>query len=64
MGMTAGFINMAAQIAAFVSPVLIAFVVDRSAGDYNWVFAVLIAALLVVLVVVLLLPRRILRYQR
>ncbi|WP_164857127.1 MFS transporter [Sphingomonas crocodyli] len=58
MGIAGGFINMAAQIAAFVSPLLIGFVVDQSNGNYNYVFGVLISALLMVLMMALILPRQ------
>lgn len=59
MGASAGVINMASQIAALSSPLLIGYVLEISAGDFDWVFIVFIAALLIACAVTLLLPRHV-----
>jgi sugar phosphate permease len=47
MGVTSGFINMAGQIAAFLSPIVIGFLVDAGGGGYGLTFAFLISSILV-----------------
>lgn len=46
MGVTSGFINMAGQIAAFISPLLLGFLVEKMGGDFNMNFLLLIVSLL------------------
>lgn len=46
MAVASGFINMAGQIAAFVAPVLIGFLVQASGGGFGAAFALLIVSLL------------------
>lgn len=46
MAVASGFINMAGQIAAFVAPVLIGFLVQASGGNFGSAFALLIVSLL------------------
>lgn len=58
MGVASGFINMAGQIAAFISPVLIGFLVGSSEGQYGYTFLLLVASILVSCLITLLMPRR------
>lgn len=58
MGVTGGFINMAGQIAAFLSPLLIGYLIDISNGGFGLTFAVLIGSLLASAAIVLTLPGR------
>lgn len=46
MGVTSGFINMAAQIAAFISPILIGYLIGADGGRFDHVFILLIASAL------------------
>ena len=57
MGLTTGIINTAGQIAAFVSPVLVGYLVESSGGKFDGTFAVLIGSLLVSCVAVILMTR-------
>lgn len=52
MAVASGFINMAGQIAAFVAPVLIGFLVQASGGSFGSAFALLIVSLLASAVIV------------
>jgi sugar phosphate permease len=52
MGVTGGFINMAGQIAAFISPIVIGCLVEAEGGGFALTFAFLIASILVSSVVV------------
>lgn len=56
MGVSGGFINMAGQIAAFVSPLVIGWLVAGAGGNFDNAFIFLIAALLVSCAIVLTLP--------
>ncbi len=58
MGVTAGFINMAGQIAAFSSPLFIGFLVGEAERDFDRAFMFLIASLLVSAVIVFTLSNR------
>jgi sugar phosphate permease len=53
MGVAGGFINMAGQIATFLSPVAIGFLVGMAGGGFKFAFAFLIASVLVSCIVVL-----------
>jgi sugar phosphate permease len=56
MGVASGFINMGGQTAAFISPIVIGYLVGASGGKYGHAFTFLIAALLVSCAMVLTLP--------
>lgn len=56
IGVASGFINMAGQIAAFISPMLIGLLVQIMGGDYLLVFILLIVALAVSLLIILTIP--------
>lgn len=58
MGVASGFINMAGQLAALVSPVLIGFLVSRSGGSFRLTFALLVASLIVSCAIVLTIRMR------
>jgi MFS family permease len=58
MGVTGGFINMAGQIAAFLTPIVIGYLIDRSHGGFAPTFALLIISLIVSSAIVLSLPAR------
>lgn len=58
MGVTGGFINMAGQIAAFLSPIAIGYLIDLSKGGFGLTFALLIASLIISSAIVLTLPAR------
>lgn len=58
MGITSGFINMAGQIAAFLSPIVIGFLVAAAGGGYALTFAFLIASILVSSAIVLTMSER------
>lgn len=57
MGVTSGLINMAGQLAAFVSPLVMGVIVQASGGSYDIALSVLVLALLVSAVIVLTIPR-------
>jgi nitrate/nitrite transporter NarK len=59
MGVTSGVINMAGQIAAFLSPVLVGYLVGAAKGKYNFAFMLLIGSLLVSCVIVFTLPSKV-----
>ncbi|MFV3074933.1 MFS transporter [Niveispirillum fermenti] len=56
MGVTSGFINMAGQIAAFISPLMLGFLVEAMGGDFNMTFLLLIVSLLISAMIALTLP--------
>lgn len=56
MGVIGGFINMAGQIAAFISPLVVGYLVGASGGDFDRAFIFLISALLMSCVFAFLLP--------
>jgi sugar phosphate permease len=57
MGVTSGFINMAGQLAAFVTPILIGYLIEATGGSFDRVFVLLIAAALASSAIALTLPR-------
>ncbi len=57
MGVLTGLINMAGQIAAFLSPMLVGYLVGEAGGSFGTTFALLIGAILVSFLFVLTLPR-------
>jgi len=57
MGVISGLINMAGQIAAFVSPILVGFLVGLAGGSFSTTFALIIGSLLVSCALVFTLPR-------
>jgi ACS family glucarate transporter-like MFS transporter len=59
MGVASGFINTAGQIAAFISPIAIGYLVGISDGGFGLTFALLVTSLLASCVVVLTIPARI-----
>jgi sugar phosphate permease len=56
LGVVSGFINMAGQIAAFVSPLLFGYTIEATGGNFDLTFTLLIVFLLVSSVVVFTLP--------
>jgi sugar phosphate permease len=56
MGVTSGVINMAGQIAAFLSPIIVGYLVGADKGKYNFAFMLLIGSLLVSCAIVFTLP--------
>ncbi|RVT93514.1 MFS transporter [Sphingomonas crocodyli] len=59
MGVTGGFINMAGQLAAFLSPLAIGYLLDMSSGGFGMTFALMIGSLIVSSIIVLSLPSRV-----
>lgn len=59
MGTASGFINMAGQIAAFISPLLIGFLVGNSGGKFDQTFALLIISILASCALVFTIPKRV-----
>ena len=57
MGVVTGFINMAGQIAAFLSPILVGYLVGAAGGSFGSAFTLLIGSILLSCVLVLSLPR-------
>lgn len=57
MGVASGFINMAGQLAAFVSPLLTGIIVEASGGSYDVALTFLVLALLLSAGIVLTIPR-------
>lgn len=51
-GITSGLINMAGQIAAFISPIVIGFLVEAAGGSFAPTFAFLIVSILVSSIIV------------
>jgi MFS family permease len=58
MGVASGFINTAGQIAAFLSPIAVGYLVEISDGGFGLTFALLVASLLASCAVVLTIPAR------
>lgn len=58
MGVASGVINMAGQVAAFIAPILIGYLVTEAGGKYVHGFILLIAALLISCVIVFTVPAR------
>lgn len=58
MGVVSGVINMAGQIAAFVSPVAIGYLVGMTGGGFGATFSLLIMSIIISFAVVLTLPRK------
>lgn len=58
MGVTSGVINMAGQIAATVSPLLVGFLVGSAGGSFAMTFAMLIACTIVSAAIILSIRRR------
>jgi sugar phosphate permease len=56
MGVASGFINMGGQVAAFLSPICVGYLVGAAGGDYDHSFELMIVCLVVSCVVVLTLP--------
>jgi nitrate/nitrite transporter NarK len=63
MGVTSGFINMAGQIAAFISPIVVGYLVEAAGGNYNLSFMFLIVSLLVSCAIVFTLPSKLPRHH-
>jgi len=63
MGVTSGFINMAGQIAAFVSPVFIGYLVGAAGGKYDHTFIFFVVSLLVSCGIVFTLPSKLQLHQ-
>ena len=59
MGIASGIINMAGQIAAFVSPICVGSLVQMSGGHFTTTFLFLIAAVLSSAIAILTLPRNV-----
>lgn len=59
MGVTSGFINMAGQVAAFISPLLIGYLVGAAGGEFNLAFAALIGSVLASCAIAFTLPDRV-----
>ena len=58
MGLASGAINTAGQIAAFISPLILGFIVDAAKGDYKWAFLLLVTSLVVSSAIALALPSK------
>ena len=58
MGITSGFINMAAQIAAFISPLCVGYLVGISGGKFSLTFEFMIASIFVSCAIIFTLPNK------
>jgi sugar phosphate permease len=58
MGVATGFINMAGQIAAFLSPMLVGYLIGASGGSFVSAFALIIGSILLSCALVFTLPGR------
>lgn len=58
MGVTSGVINTAGQLAAFISPITVGYLVQSTGGHFGLTFGFLIVALLLVCAITLTLPSR------
>lgn len=58
MGVVTGLINMAGQIAAFLSPILVGYLVSASGGSFQSAFTLLVGSILISCVLVFALPGR------
>jgi sugar phosphate permease len=56
MGVASGFINMGGQIAAFIAPLSIGYLVDAKGGNFDLAFTFLIASVIVSCALVFTLP--------
>lgn len=56
MGVASGFINMAGQIAAFISPLCIGYLIDTTGGSFQTTFILLMGAILTSTLIVLTVP--------
>lgn len=56
MGVASGFINMGGQIAAFLSPILVGYLVGSAEGNYDHSFELMIASLVVSSIITSTLP--------
>jgi sugar phosphate permease len=56
MGVASGFINMAGQLAAFVSPILIGYLIGLADGAFSLTFVLLIVSLLVSCLIIFTIP--------
>jgi len=56
MGVVTGLINMAGQIAAFVSPIIVGYLVGASGGSFGSAFALLVGSILISCTLVFMLP--------
>jgi len=63
MGVTSGFINMAGQIAAFISPIIAGYLVGAAEGNFNLTFTFLIVSLLVSSAIVFTIPSKLQRHR-
>jgi sugar phosphate permease len=63
MGVTSGFINMAGQIAAFISPIFVGYLVEAAGGNFDLTFTLLILSLLVSCAIVFTLPSKLQHHQ-
>lgn len=57
MGVASGLINMAGQLAAFVSPLMMGLIVEASGGSYDVALIFLVLALVLSAAIVLTIPR-------
>lgn len=64
MGVTSGFINMAGQVAAFISPLFVGYLVEAAGGNYNLTFTFLIGSLLLSCAIVFTLPSKLQPHQK
>lgn len=58
MGIVSGFINMAGQIAAFVAPISVGYLVGAARGDFGVTFTFLVVSLLASCAIVFTLPSK------
>ncbi|WP_369691605.1 MFS transporter [Sphingobium fuliginis] len=58
MGLVSGLINMAGQVAALISPLLVGYLVDTAGGGFGPAFGLLAGSMLVSCAVVFTLPGR------
>jgi MFS-type transporter involved in bile tolerance (Atg22 family) len=63
MGVTSGFINMAGQIAAFISPIVVGYLVGATGGNYDLSFMFLIVSLLLSCAILFTLPSKLQHHQ-
>jgi len=63
MGVASGFINMGGQIAAFISPIFIGYLVGAAGGNYDHAFMFLIVSVLASCAIVFTLPGKLQRHQ-
>nr|WP_292940614.1 MFS transporter [Novosphingobium sp. 32-60-15] len=64
MGVSGGFINMAGQVAAFVAPIAIGFLVDVGNGSFDYAFSLFIGAIALSFAFVVTLPTRTQRHAQ